>query len=142
MGVSGRWQQWQSGPVHPDPQDGPTESLPVVSPTILSLVSLVIHLEVIIDLFDQVDKLADGLEVVAFLFEAMDDFVAGGLVGGGDVWWEEVGAFKPYIHLVVKEIGQTLVDCHKVLMAIERLDVVGGGGGACHSGTDGGGHLG
>ena len=47
----------------------------------------------------------DGLEAVAFLFEVMDDFVAGGLVGGGDVWWEEIGTFKLYVCLVVKEIG-------------------------------------
>ena len=67
--------------------------------------SLVIRLEVVIDLFDSVDKLADSLEVAAFLFEAMDDFVADGLVGGGNVWWEEVGAFEPYIRLVVGEIG-------------------------------------
>ena len=29
-----------------------------------------------------------------------------------------------------------------VFMAVERLDMVGGGGGASHSGNDGGGHLG
>ena len=57
--------------------------------------SLVICLEVVIDLFDRVDKLADGLEAAAFLFEATDDFVTGGLVGRGDVWWEEVGTFEP-----------------------------------------------
>ena len=81
------------------------ESLPIVSPTVFSLMSLVICLEVIIDLFNQVDKLADDLEAAAFFFEAVDNFIAGSLVGRGDVWWEEVGTFELYIHLVVEEIG-------------------------------------